>query len=410
MKNNSSVCALPFSHVAVRTNGNFSLCCMAYNDSKMSYKNSSITEFWNSIYLRKVRILMRLGIKLSDCKVCYKEEKLGIKSHRLVENESWCKDNSKNDIQEIFKVSSLTGRVSKQAQSFDIRLGNNCNLECIMCQPQESSKWIDRGKKLIKHLNKGSLLYHQWNDRVKIDMNDYSWVTQENIWSEFMSLIPYIKTMVIGGGEPLLVKEHLDFIKKISSEQDVSHLIIRYHTNATLYLDDMIPSWNKFKKVEFFLSVDGKDRYARYIRYPSNWSVIEENLKRYDNLPENYEVRILYTVNNINVSHFSDFVEWLISMNFKKREKFTRLDEFLIIGFVHWPKYLSIVNLSLEKKEKAKEVIQVLIDKYDDLGVTNYKQIIDTLSNPLNEGELKNFDRFTDSLDKIRDIKKEELV
>jgi hypothetical protein len=76
--------------------------------------------------------------------------------------------------------------------------------------------------------------------------------------------------------------------------------------------------WKHFKKVKFAVSIDATDEKNHYIRYPAKWSVLENNLRRLDNTPDNIEVSIATAIQILNIKNLPDFAKWKIKQNFKK--------------------------------------------------------------------------------------------
>jgi hypothetical protein len=147
---------LPWIHLATRPNGDVRLCCTANAsgagivDSKeiglvtkdgvtMNLRDHTIEEVWNSEFMRDTRLEMLNGKIPNSCQKCFKEESLGIKSKRNWETIVW---NERIDIESIVKQTDVDGSLPVNIPYFDLRLGNLCNLKCVMCSPHDSSSWI----------------------------------------------------------------------------------------------------------------------------------------------------------------------------------------------------------------------------------------------------------------------------
>jgi hypothetical protein len=55
-----------------------------------------------------------------------------------------------------------------------------------------------------------------------------------------------------------------------------------------------------------------------YIRFPSKWKIIEENLSLLDKTPDNVEVTIACAVQMLNMYYIPDFIKWKLTQGFKK--------------------------------------------------------------------------------------------
>jgi hypothetical protein len=65
-------------------------------------------------------------------------------------------------------------------------------------------------------------------------------------------------------------------------------------------------------------SIDAVGDRNYYIRYPSDWDIIERNLHKLDNTPDNIQVSIATAIQILNIKHLADFAKWKIKQNFKK--------------------------------------------------------------------------------------------
>ena len=125
---------------------------------------------------------------------------------------------------------------------------------------------------------------------------------------------------------------------------------IRYHTNGTILDKSLFDLWSQFKLVEVFISLDSWGEKNTYMRYPSDWTAIEKNLRALDEeSPESVKVMLLCSVHMMNMFYLDQFGDWIVSQNFKKITK--GFNSHFIPGVVHYPPYLSIQNYPREVKE-----------------------------------------------------------
>ena len=83
------------------------------------------------------------------------EEAGGVLSHRLIQNHLWEEKEGDNEghvgkdyMDLLIDWTEEDGHLDATPISFDFRLGNTCNLQCVMCLPQDSSMWLSNDKKL----------------------------------------------------------------------------------------------------------------------------------------------------------------------------------------------------------------------------------------------------------------------
>ncbi|MEM7646802.1 MAG: twitch domain-containing radical SAM protein, partial [Pseudomonadota bacterium] len=269
-------CILPFIHGATLTDGHMPLCCVSEGTSSLNLNKETFSDHWNSKALTNVRKKLMKDQPIKDCRRCYEEEKNGYRSHRVIENKAWIeKLGSKaiDGILEDFEEKEIAGVIA-----IDLRLGNTCNLQCVMCQPRESSKWNGAAKKFIGELRDQSLV-KEWNYKRNIKVENFEWYRNSIFWENLKSFLPTLREIIIGGGEPMLIKEHLQFIKECTESGEAAHIHLRYHTNMTVFPEEMVPYWEKFERVEFFSSIDGMEDVGHYVRYPAQWDKVENNVQ-----------------------------------------------------------------------------------------------------------------------------------
>lgn len=372
---NPSFCILPFIHAATLTDGSMPLCCVADGSSPTNLNQQTVSDYWNSPYAQQARQLMLRGLPVSACQRCYEEEKNGYNSHRLVENQAWKKRLGEEKLEGI--IARAQQGESGELLSIDLRLGNTCNLQCVMCQPRDSSKWYAASQKFLKELS-DLRLYAEWKHKGRIQPEKFEWYRNEKFWENLKTVLPGIREIIVGGGEPMLIREHLNFIKHCAESGEAAHIHLRYHTNLTIFPEEMVPYWEKFQRVEFFASVDGLGDIANYVRYPSRWEAVEKNLEALDRLPSHIWLRMLISVHALNVHHVPNFLFWVKRKAFQKQKEFPSIQSFVHPGIVHWPEYMSLKVLPTEYKAWVRERWQAAraefgaenFDKFD--GILQY--------------------------------------
>ena len=326
----NSFCVLPWIHLATRPNGDMRICCVAnasgadtgdytvglvkMEDGKPANFGSDLpTEAFNNDYMKSVRKLMLSGEAPASCKKCYDEEARGISSKRIWETATWMHEGI--DIQELINETSEDGSVPYKLQYLDLRLGHTCNLKCIMCSPHDSSMWVPEHKKVFP-IFQSPLIKKQmdWDSK---EFNNY-WHENPAFWEQVYEQIPNIKQLYFAGGEPLLIKEHKLFLEEIIRQGYADQITLRYNSNGILVNDEIIEIWKHFKKVKYAISIDGMGERVEYIRYPTNWKVVEENLWKLENTPDNITTSIAFAVQILNVKHVPDFIKWKVTSGFKK--------------------------------------------------------------------------------------------
>ena len=290
-------CPLPWIHLATRPNGDVRVCCTANasgagkDDDKtaglvkqdgiaMNLRDHTIEEVWNSEHMRRTRLQMLNGEIPESCRKCFVEEERGIVSKRQWETEVW---KTRLDIDNIVAQTDEQGNLPVNIPYFDLRLGNVCNLKCVMCSPHDSSSWIKEWKLNMPQFKDKKLISDQsWNEDF-----DYTWYKKGSFLDSMKEQADSIKELYFAGGEPLMIPEHYAILQFMVDEGYAKNCCIRYNSNGLTLQDNLFPLWSHFKEVTFNFSIDAYGNKNDYIRYPSKWTDIENNLRILDNCDAN---------------------------------------------------------------------------------------------------------------------------
>jgi len=378
MKSDSPFCILPWIHAATYTDGSALLCCVAHNSRQLNLNRMSWDEIWNSEHFRNARLSMIDGKKFRACTNCYKEEDAGIRSHRENENNLWKRKLGEEYLDQLVSNTKSDGSIDTDIITVDFRLGNTCNLQCIMCRPQDSSKWLNHAKVMANELTTDAK--YDWKVKADIAIDDFDWYKNTEFWESFYESCGNIRHIIFGGGEPLLIKEHMTLIQQLVARGYSKNIEIRYHTNGTILSEEMIELWSHFKLVEIMISIDGYNDINSFIRHPADWKTIEKNLQRYDNTPSNIDPKILCTVQALNIEWLPEFADWLISQNYKKISHKHHSGVFHP-GILHWPQYYCTKVLSKSDKDRITEKLLAYADTHaDNIAIQKFRNLIDFMN------------------------------
>jgi sulfatase maturation enzyme AslB (radical SAM superfamily) len=187
------------------------------------------------------------------------------------------------------------------------------------------------------------------------------WHENPEFWKEMYEQIPNLKQVYFAGGEPLMIREHKLFLEEIIRQGYADKILVRYNTNGLLIDDEIIDLWKQFKKVKVGFSIDAVGDRNYYIRYPSDWSTIVQNLHKLDNTPSNIQVSIATAIQILNIKNLPDFARWKVEQNFKK-VNFENVTGGIEAGggifnmhLLYIPTFLSIRCLPLEDKAEVRK-------------------------------------------------------
>lgn len=270
-------CIEPFKNFSVtKRAGNLGIApCCGYENEQLV---NSLTDFKfeTDDHFNKIRMQWRNGEVPEGCQTCVTDESPTFTSRR---QNSYIAFVNKNPLQPLDKL---------QLQSIDYWLGDTCNMACIMCGPQNSSLW--KREMQITGPAARKITNNEWN---KFDLSN----------------ITYIH---FHGGEPLLHNEHIDLL---SALPELGQVTVNYNTNASIRpTQQLLDIWKQCKKVEIMLSIDDTEQRFKYIRYPIDWSTIEDNiLWMTANCTSNVEFSIIQTINILNQHYLETVPNWLES-------------------------------------------------------------------------------------------------
>ena len=218
-----------------------------------------------------------------------------------------------------------------------------------------------------------------------------------------------------------MIKEHKKFLEEIIRQGYADKILIRYNSNALLLDDEILELWRSFSKVKFAVSLDATDQRNWYIRYPSEWSTIVENLHKLDQTPDNVQVSIATAIQILNVKHLPDFARWKIQQNFKKVNLGLVPGDVQMGGgifnmhLLYIPTFLSIRCLPPEDKAEVRrkfaELANWLHENYrqdEDYWKTNpygwrrWQAVLDFMDAEDHTDQLPAFKEYINNLDEIR--------
>jgi MoaA/NifB/PqqE/SkfB family radical SAM enzyme len=339
MKYPATFCPLPWTHQATYTDGSVLLCCVAGNDSGQNLRHQGLKDSFHSPHWKEARRRMKAGEWPKSCDRCRLEEQSGYHSHRLDEISVWERRIGAEGIQRLLDSTQEDGHVDFLPVSVDLRVENKCNLQCVMCRPHDSLKWLGLAQTIGAQAEHPTLR-NDMSYKTSIQLENYGWQENGAVWEEVRELAPSLEELIIGGGEPMLLKGHMEFIRYCVEAGHAKHIQLRYHTNLTVLPREYFDLWKEFKYVEFFASIDGLRERNHYVRFPSQWSEIEKNLDFLDSVPyANIKTRILYSCHALSLFHLDEMAEWIENRKFQKVTH--GFNGYFHPGIVMHPEYLN---------------------------------------------------------------------
>lgn len=262
LKNNKSFCIAPF----VSLKDNEKHCCY------MKHFDSPYTNFYTDPSSVKMRQQMLAGEKTDLCQKCYRYEQFGAASPRQGLTRDWIYRLNLKSYEDVIKHTQLV--------SYEIFLGNYCNLQCRMCDPASSSLIDSEYAELGLSTEKFGIVTHNFLDTVDLDT---------------------VQQLIVTGGEPSINPEFYNFLKHCIQIKKTD-FEIQMSTNGVSLTKEFMSLIRQFTNVKISISVDGVDRTNQYIRWPTNWEKWKKNIQTLIEsiAPHNYHFSTTLSIYNIS--------------------------------------------------------------------------------------------------------------
>ena len=249
-------CVYPFNYAHIGHKGIPALCCNN-GEYRLPYniKRNSLKTIWNSKAINKVRDQFTMGKCPSGCEHCFKPESEGVRSFRQKALRGTFGTNTP------FEDTVIRG--------LDLRMGNTCNLKCIMCNSYSSVQLYKLVPEMGKHYNwdQGTV------DRIMIDHDPKTmdWCNDEKAWQNiFKGIDENLQHVYMAGGEPFYVNNFEDMLHNMMGYAPNAKYVI--NTNGTRLLKDK--DIERFKKYNLHMrvSIDGMGQVDEYVRQGTDFS------------------------------------------------------------------------------------------------------------------------------------------
>jgi MoaA/NifB/PqqE/SkfB family radical SAM enzyme len=335
---NSFFCPLPWRHLSIEAKTlDFKVCCVSESslfegENTFNLLQKKTFEVMQSNPLKEIRKNMLCGQPSKACSACYKEEAAGAYSMRQFYLDAYPKSWN-----ELSQQAPQDGSWDKPIKHLELRLGNLCNLRCVMCHPSSSSSFTDY-----------NLIYDQTPASAEA-LSSPKILEEENL-NFLIDQLKGVEDITFRGGEPLINPFHFKVLEVMKSTGQASAVSLSYTTNLTQLPDRLFDLWGAFKSVEVWVSVDGTDEVNHFIRYPSSWSRLNKNLEKLDvwalqNVDLNWG--IVTTVQAYNAVYLDEIFDLLALFPTSYKTPF--------INHLQGPQILGFENLSRKFLEIATE-------------------------------------------------------
>ena len=349
-------CSHLFTALSFDQRGQVRVCCNNYevpkdedgNPISITDKDFSMVKSLNSDVHTRIRKNILADKQDPGCIRCWQTEDNGAESYRTIWNNTLA-----NGFHKDIMVESMDddGYVRDPYVTFlDFTMGNKCNLICRMCNIDNSNLWEKESK----------LLYNEdFNIPTRNVSVDDRFLSDDFFTKNFL----YLKQVNFLGGEPLIIKEHSDFLRQCIKHNIAKNITLFYTTNLTVVKDELFDLWSEFKHIYLGVSIDGYNEVDDNIRYPSKWDKIEKNIEKVSGWKQelNMDLQIHSTFQALNVLNYDKLLEWVYSLG---DLGFWRLP---FSNWVTYPNWYDCRVLSDDLKDMGIERITKFIDSKKDI-------------------------------------------
>lgn len=323
----NQMCAHAWTGLHVWPNGQVGPCC-EYHDTvpDINIRNCTPEQALTSGHMQDLRQQFRSGVWPQGCVTCEQAQTLG--------------SESKKDLAP-FKLKNIYAGIDWESEPRHLQfmgghLGNLCNLRCRICSPVFSSsiaaEQIQHSDDAMKnHPVRGLLADNRWHGN------------SEKFWQTLRERAATACNFEFLGGEPLLLKENLEFMQWLIDSGHSSRAIFEFVTNGTQY-PDIFDQADRFQRLTVTISIDDMADRFELQRAGASWSQVATNLSRFVKARDrqhNLHIGVCITVNIQNVLYLPYLLTWLEQQG---------VDHYYF-NVLHDPDYLSIDHLTPTAKQ-----------------------------------------------------------
>jgi sulfatase maturation enzyme AslB (radical SAM superfamily) len=193
-----------------------------------------------------------------------------------------------------------------------------------MCSPGSSSS-------ISVERQKHSELFKTVNIYPYVPEMPHYWETEEfqQFSTEFLS---QLKRINITGGEPFMIPEVLTVLDRLLPVSDTVN--VSFNTNLTILTEKILSRLEKFVKLEISVSLEGIGAMNDYLRYPSNWSQIQEHIATLQHRLPTAHISVNHTFQHASVYSLPNLAEFCKQHNISLHLTLVQGDAYLGLNSV----------------------------------------------------------------------------
>jgi len=346
-------CVHPFVKMFVTTTGHMKACCYAkqLDSDDINILGKDVDEVWNSKTLQKLRHKFNQRIIPKNiCKSCIESEEQGIISNRQYENHKW------KSLADYYYKNAHT--VVPSPLSFDLRMSNECNLQCVMCNSTLSNQIA---KNMLEYNKFGkSNPYTNSKDLEVLSTSSNNF--NQRFVDHILANAKRTQEIMAVGGEPFVMKGFTSLIEELVNRKESGHIKVHIISNGTIIKESWIEKYlTKFKHVNLSISLEATGKVLEYVRYPSAWSALESKILRSKKICdqyENFQITLEPTIQLLNLKDLPNLLDFI------KQNKFP-----FNTTFLDWPEPLHFANSPIDYRIEIVKKIETFLPELKTLNL-----------------------------------------
>ena len=256
-------CIASKHNLILESSGEVKLCCNS--NMSLDYQPGMVETAIVGKLATEIQSALDTGILHNNCTKCWNEQQHNGRSYRQSYNNMYPKYNK------------LTNRSIK---TMHIQYENTCNLTCVYCGPEFSSKWAD-----LRGMRQGF--------RNPVVFSD--------------AALTSLGMITLAGGEPSLIKTNIELLDRLYKVNPNCQVII--NTNlSSVQSNAVFERLVKFKNATVIVSFEAVEKQYEYIRKGANWLDFCANIKWVCDRVENVQSSmILFPLSIKSICNAIDF-------------------------------------------------------------------------------------------------------
>lgn len=332
LKTHNHFCAKPFHTLQVEMNSDGQLtaspCCNYSGDIGLSSTEQQFSA---------IKLDIANGIKHKKCRRCWNTEKSNDYSERIRDLIYWPTD-SINKFLTTTQVSEF---------NIGIKFSNFCNLACRSCHQHLSSTYAQIKNQMVPLAMS-----------TDISKDSTVWPALLDYTKELTETYELVKVGLIGG-ETMLQQGAEQYIDYLAALPNSNNVIIALTSNFTTLNDKLFKHLDHFRRFDLTASIDSVGHNYHYVRWPAQFSKIQQNIDKYIEIRKNTYTLTTFTIASVwslnNIFYINEYLDFLMDCIKKQSD--------LIVHVLHLdtPASIAVENLPVKYRAALLPYIQTAL-------------------------------------------------